>query len=81
VAKPAQASPGPEPRRWLVQFKRQATDRGTDDESTRSQLKFEYFPDGMVNLLRLELPFPDEKTDLPATPSILAPVTSRSAWA
>jgi len=60
--------PAPEPRRWLVQFKRQATDRGTDDESTRSQLKFEYFPDGMVNLLRLELPFPDEKTDFAGDP-------------
>lgn len=68
VAKPAQSSTAPEPRRWLVEFKRQATDRGTDDESTRSQLKFEYFPDGMVNLLRLELPFPDEKTDFAGDP-------------
>ncbi|RLJ62140.1 hypothetical protein [Sulfurisoma sediminicola] len=63
VAKPAQASPAPEPRRWLVQFKRQATDRGTDDESTRTQVRFEHFPDGLVNLWRLDLPFPDEKTD------------------
>ncbi len=56
------------PRRWLVQFKRQATDRGTDDETTKSQVKFEYFPDGMVNLLRLELPLPDEKTDFAGDP-------------
>lgn len=56
------------PRRWLVQFKRQATDRGTDDETTKSQLKLEHSPDGMVNLLRLEVPFPDEKTDFAGDP-------------
>jgi hypothetical protein len=54
--------------RWLVEFKRQATARGTPEETTKSQVKFEYFPDGPVGLLRLELPFPDEDTDFEGSP-------------
>jgi hypothetical protein len=58
----------PVPQRWLVEFKRQATDRGTTDETTRTQIKLEYLPDGPVQLLRLEVPFPDEKTDFAGDP-------------
>lgn len=54
--------------RWLVEFKRQATARGTPEETTKSQVKFDYFPDGPVSLLRLELPFPDEDTDFEGSP-------------
>lgn len=57
------------PQRWRVEFKRQATDRGTAEETTKSQFKLEYFPDGAVELLRLEAPFPDEETDFAGDPS------------
>jgi hypothetical protein len=46
--------------RGLVELKRQATSRGTPEETTKTNLKFDYFPEeGIVALLRLELPFPD----------------------
>ena len=55
--------------RGLVELKRQATARGTPEETTRTNLKFDYFPaDGTVSLLRLELPFPDEKTTFAGSP-------------
>ena len=47
----------------LIELKRQATSRGTPEETTKTNLKFDYFPDhSIVGLLRLELPFPDEKS-------------------
>ena len=46
-----------------VEIKRQNTSRGTPDESTMSQLRIETFFNGPVSALRLDLPFPDEKTD------------------
>lgn len=58
----------PAPQRWLLELKRQATDRGTTDETTKTQIKLEYFPDSAVQLLRLEVPFPDEKTDFAGDP-------------
>ena len=46
--------------RGLIELKRQATARGTPDETTKTNLKFDFFPSqGAVALLRLELPFPD----------------------
>lgn len=49
--------------RGLIELKRQATARGTPDETTKTNLKFDFFPSqGAVALLRLELPYPDEKT-------------------
>jgi hypothetical protein len=54
--------------RWLVELKRQSTARGTPEESTKSQVKIDYFPDGPVSLLRLEMPFPDEDTDFEGSP-------------
>jgi hypothetical protein len=60
------ATPAPEPAdfaRGLIELKRQSTARGTPDETTKTNLKFDFFPShGAVALLRLELPFPDEKT-------------------
>lgn len=55
--------------RGLVELKRQATARGTPDETTRTQVKFDLFPQhAIVALLRLELPFPDAKTDFSGSP-------------
>jgi hypothetical protein len=54
--------------RWLFEFKRQATERGTPEETTKTQLKLEYLPDGPVSLLRLELPFPDEQSGFAGSP-------------
>jgi hypothetical protein len=70
----AQADGGGEgaAREWqakgLVEFKRQATARGTPEETTKTNLKFDWFPEGPVSLLRLELPFPDESTDFAGSP-------------
>jgi len=50
------------PYRWRFQFKRQNTDRGTADESTRSTLRLEYFPAVHLSLLRLDVPLPDSDT-------------------
>jgi hypothetical protein len=55
--------------RGLVELKRQATSRGTPEETTKTNLKFDYFPEeGIVALLRLELPFPDEKSTFEGSP-------------
>jgi hypothetical protein len=57
------APAGAEFPRGLIELKRQATARGTPDETTKTNLKFELFPSqGVIALLRLELPFPDAKT-------------------
>ena len=49
--------------RGLVELKRQATARGTPEETTKTNLKLDWFPSqGMASLLRVELPFPDAKT-------------------
>lgn len=59
-------------REWrakgLVEFKRQATARGTAEEATKTNLKLDWFPEGTVSLLRLELPFPDHKSDFAGSP-------------
>lgn len=62
IALAAEAPPAPpEKLHWLVELKRQASERGTLEEATKTNLKLEYQPDGPVSLLRLELPFPDSK--------------------
>jgi len=59
----AQSAARPPYSRGLIEIKRQDTSRGTPEETTKTNLKFDYFPlDATVSLLRLELPFPDEKT-------------------
>jgi len=56
----------------LVELKRQATARGTPDETTKTNLKFDCLrQSGPVSLLRLELPFPDAKASFSG--SILDP--------
>ena len=47
----------------LIELKRQATSRGTPEETTKTNLKLDYSPQSdTLSLLRLELPFPDAKT-------------------
>lgn len=55
------AEPGTAPTVRQVEVKRQATDRGTESESTKSTLRLEALPSGPIQQLRLDLPFPDEK--------------------
>ncbi|MCU0790350.1 MAG: hypothetical protein MUE79_04770 [Nitratireductor sp.] len=56
------------PGQWRLELKRQNTARGTPDESTKTTLKIERLLDGPVTLLRLELPFPDARTDFTGSP-------------
>jgi len=51
-----------------IELKRQATNRGTPGESTKTQLKIDAYPGGFLSLFRLEVPFPDEKTDFEGDP-------------
>ncbi len=54
--------------RGLLELKRQATSRGTPEETTKTNLKLDWFVEGPVSLLRLELPFPDAKSDFAGSP-------------
>ena len=54
--------------RGRIELKRQATNRGTPEETTKTQLKIDAYLEGFVSLLRLEAPFPDEKTDFEGDP-------------
>lgn len=45
-----------------IELKRQNTERGTTDESTKTTLRIESFFKGPIRLLRVDLQFPDEKT-------------------
>lgn len=56
------------PKHYHLQLKRQATDRGTDGESTKTTLRWEMFPTQTWSLLRVELPLPDDKTDMGGSP-------------
>lgn len=51
-----------------LELKRQATNRGTTDETTKTQLKIDAYLNGFVSLLRIEMPFPDDKTDFEGDP-------------
>ena len=54
--------------RGRIEFKRQDTNRATAAESTNTTLRFEWYFGGPVSLLRLDLPFPDDKTDFSGSP-------------
>lgn len=56
------------PTRYLLQLKRQATDRGTDGESTKTTLRWEALPSGQFSRFRIDLQFPDEKTSVSGSP-------------
>lgn len=53
---------------YHLQLKRQATDRGTDGESTKTTLRWEAFPSGSFSRFRVDLQFPDEKTGVSGSP-------------
>jgi hypothetical protein len=64
-----QANAAPqEVRHGRIELKRQNTDRGTPDETTKTTLKIDAYLDGVVSLLRLEVPFPDNNTDFGGSP-------------
>ena len=54
--------------RGRIELKREATNRGTPEETTKTILKISSYLEGVVSLLRLEVPFPDENTDLGGSP-------------
>jgi hypothetical protein len=54
--------------RFLIELKREATNRGTPEETTKSQIKIDALLDGVLSLLRLEVPFPDDKTSFEGDP-------------
>jgi len=67
----------------LIELKRSATDRGTSDETTKTNLKFDYLlTGGAVAFLRLELPFPDKKTSFEGSPfnPALGDIKTRIGW-
>ena len=77
------AAPGPARVRGLIELQRSATDHGTVGETTRTNLKFDYFlTDGPVSLLRLELPFPDHDTSFGGSPfdPALGDIKTRIGW-
>jgi hypothetical protein len=54
--------------RGRIELKRDDTNRGTSEETTKTSLKISTFLDGPVSMLRLELPFPDDRTDFWGNP-------------
>ena len=54
--------------RLLLELKREATNRGTPEETTKTQIKIDALLDRTVSLLRLEVPFPDDKTSFEGDP-------------
>jgi hypothetical protein len=54
--------------RGRIDLKREATNRGTPEETTKTILKISSYLEGVVSLFRLEVPFPDENTDLGGSP-------------
>ena len=50
------------------ELKRQNTARGTPEETSATTLRAERYFDGPVAMFRLDLPFPDEKTDFAGSP-------------
>src|SRR4051812_3681198 len=73
AATSAAAQPAPVPSTrdaWhgRLELKRENTARGSPGESTKTTLRVETFLDGPVAPLRVDLPFPDEKTDFEGSP-------------
>jgi hypothetical protein len=56
------------PIRFRLEVKREATNRGSPDESSKTQVKLDAMLDGIVSLLRLEMPFPDGTTSFEGDP-------------
>jgi len=56
------------PQRWKVELRRQDTDRGTEGQTSNTKLRFEAYPSGPLSMLRLDLPFPDDRSDFLGSP-------------
>jgi hypothetical protein len=54
--------------RFYFELKREFTNRGTPEETSKTQIKIIAYLDGIVSLLRLEVPFPDEPTSFEGNP-------------
>ena len=54
--------------RGRIELKRQSTNRATPAESTNTTVRFEWYFGGPVSMLRLDLPFPDDKADFSGSP-------------
>ena len=62
-------APPEQPLPRLFEVKRQATERGTLDESTKWNLKLQYHPaEGSVAFYRFELPLNDDVNDIEGSP-------------
>ena len=65
-------APAASARRGRFEIKRQSTARGTPSESTKTTLRLEVQPeDGLLSLVRLDVPFPDDKDSFEG--NLLAP--------
>jgi hypothetical protein len=51
-----------------IEVKREATSRGTPEETTKTALKIDTYLDGPVSLFRIDMPFPDDKESLSGSP-------------
>ena len=56
-----------------IELKREATSRGTPEETTKTAIKIDTFLEGPVALFRIDMPFPDKKTDFAGDPLDPAP--------
>lgn len=66
--RPAEAdAPSPAPR-WNVELRRQDTDRGTEGQSSNTRVRVEAYPSGPLSMLRLDVPFPDDRSDFLGSP-------------
>lgn len=48
---------------WRAELKREATERGTPEETTKTTVRLEAYLKGPFAYVRLDVPLPDEKTD------------------
>ncbi len=49
--------------RVKIELKREFTNRGTPEETTKTSLRTDFLLHGVVTLIRLEIPFPDQTSD------------------
>src|SRR5215831_7783084 len=55
---------------WHVELKQKITDRGTAEESTRTTLRLEATPDQVLSLIRVDIPFIEQKNGEPMSPHL-----------
>ncbi|MFO1475096.1 MAG: hypothetical protein U1F98_00420 [Verrucomicrobiota bacterium] len=58
------------PLEYHAEIKRQFTNRGSPQESSRTTLRLEYTPDGPFTLYRVDIPFVDKKNGDPGDPGL-----------